>query len=113
MAEAIIAICYLLAQHVPSVTELTSTRDGNQHSIHTVTETRCWDLGGGVGRQLDWVYFGLPNKCLAGREWLVSSASIADYPPPPTPRGCNYTTAINQRHLFSSVKTHHLKKIFF
>ena len=105
MAEAIIAICYLLAQHVPSVTELTSTRDGNQHSIHTVTETRCWDLGGAVGRQLDWA-----NKCLAGREWLVSSASIADSPPQ---RGCNYTAAINQRHLFSSVKTHQLKKNLF
>lgn len=39
MAKAITAICYLLAHHVPSVTELTSTREGTQHSGHIVTET--------------------------------------------------------------------------
>ena len=33
MVEAIIAICYLLAQHVLSVTDLASTKEGIQHSV--------------------------------------------------------------------------------
>ena len=53
MTEAIIAICYLLVQHLPSVTELPSTKEGTQHGVDGAAESRCWHLGAGVGRQLD------------------------------------------------------------
>lgn len=80
MVEAIIAICYLLAQHVLSVTDLASTKEGIQHSVDRVTETQCWGLGRGVERQLDY-FLWFTQQHLAHREWLgclpVSSASLA------------------------------------
>lgn len=45
MAQAIIAICYLLAQNVPCDTWLPSTKEGAQGSVDRVTETRGWGCG--------------------------------------------------------------------
>lgn len=111
MAVAITAICYLLAQRVPSVTEPPSSKQGTQRGVDGAAETGCGDLGGGKAARC---FLGPPNKCLAsgsGRGGLQCPRHHQRTPPQREVARSHCKHIFNQRHLFSSAQTHQLYPI--